>query len=78
MQDPQALRDLAKRCRKRAKISAEREVIEQLCLWATELADAADENSERLSGSGSGSVSMWGAQSRAVATEKKRASGPLH
>lgn len=43
MQDPQALRDLAKRCRTRAKISAEREVIKQLYLWASELADAADE-----------------------------------
>lgn len=43
MQDPQALRDLAERCRKRAKISLEREVIEQLYLWASELADAADE-----------------------------------
>ena len=43
MQDPQALRDLAERCRKRAKISLKREVIEQLYLWASELADAADE-----------------------------------
>ncbi len=43
MQDPQALRDLAERCRKRAKISLERAVIEQLYLWASELADAADE-----------------------------------
>lgn len=43
MQDAQALRDLAERCRKRAKISVEREAIEQLQLWASELADAADE-----------------------------------
>jgi hypothetical protein len=43
MQDPQALRDLAERCRKRAKISLGREAIEQLYLWASELADAADE-----------------------------------
>jgi hypothetical protein len=43
MQDPQALRNLAERCRKRAKISVEGEVIEQLYLWAGELADAADQ-----------------------------------
>jgi hypothetical protein len=43
MQDPQALRELAKRCRKRAKISVKREIIEQLYLWASELTDAADE-----------------------------------
>ena len=43
MQDPQALRDLAERCRRRANVSLEREVVEQLYLWARELADAADQ-----------------------------------
>ena len=47
MQDPQTLRDLAERCRKRAKVSVDREVIEQLYLWASELDDAADKIERR-------------------------------
>ena len=43
MQHPQALRDLAKRCRRRANVSLEREVVEQLYLWARELANAANQ-----------------------------------
>ena len=43
MHDPREFRDLARKCRERAKCSMEPDVIEQLRRWATELADAADE-----------------------------------
>ena len=43
MQDPQGFRDLAKKCRERQKAAMEPDVIDQLRLWAVELADRADE-----------------------------------
>jgi hypothetical protein len=43
MRDPQELRSLARRCRRRARSSIDPEVIVQLRSWAVELADAADE-----------------------------------
>jgi hypothetical protein len=43
MHDPQELRSLARRCRRRARSSIDPEVIIQLRSWAVELADAADE-----------------------------------
>jgi hypothetical protein len=62
MQDPHTLRDLAKRCRSLAMTSMERGVIEQLRLWAIELADAADE------------VERSAAQQRSVIMLRKRIS----
>jgi hypothetical protein len=42
MYDPNTLRELARRCRERAKSSTDPVTIEQLRCWAAELADAAD------------------------------------
>lgn len=42
MRDPQEFRSLARSCRERAKCSIDPDAIEQLRLWALELADEAD------------------------------------
>jgi hypothetical protein len=42
MQDPNRLREQARRCRFLAKTAIEPEVIEQLRVWSVELADEAD------------------------------------
>jgi hypothetical protein len=42
MQDPNQLREQARKCRVLAKAAIEPEVIEQLRLWSVELADEAD------------------------------------
>jgi hypothetical protein len=42
MDNPQKLRDLARRCRVMAATAIKPSVINQLWLWAVELADAAD------------------------------------
>jgi hypothetical protein len=49
MRDPQEFRELARRCREHARSSIDPDVLEQLRLWAAELADVADEI-ERSSG----------------------------
>ena len=46
--DPQELRELARRCRERAKFSIDAAAIEQLRRWAVELADAADESEREV------------------------------
>jgi len=46
VRDPQEARDPARECRERAKTAIEPDVIDQLRLWAVELADQAD-NIER-------------------------------
>jgi hypothetical protein len=46
--DPRKLRALARGCRELAKTAIVPANIEQLKLWATELADAADEIERRL------------------------------
>ena len=43
MRDPQEFRNLSKECRERQKSAMEPDVIDQLRLWAVELADRADE-----------------------------------
>ena len=43
MRDPQECRRLSRQCRERAKTAIERDIIDQLRLWAVELADQADE-----------------------------------
>lgn len=43
MHDPKEFRDLARRCRERAKHSLNPDAVSQLRRWAAELADAADE-----------------------------------
>ena len=43
MRDPQELRSLARNCRELAKASIDRGAIEQLRIWAAELADEADQ-----------------------------------
>ena len=43
MNDPTSLREQAKRCRTLSKITTELEVIEQLRVWAVELAEEADQ-----------------------------------
>jgi hypothetical protein len=43
MHDPSSLREQARRCRALAKTAAEPEVIEQLRVWAVELAEDADQ-----------------------------------
>lgn len=43
MHDPKEFRDLARRCRERAKHSFNPDAVSQLRHWAAELADAADE-----------------------------------
>ena len=43
MHDPRSLREQARRCRALAKTAAEPEVIEQLRVWAVELAEEADQ-----------------------------------
>jgi hypothetical protein len=48
MRDPQGLRELARCCRERARNSLDPGAIDQLRLWAIELADAADEIERRL------------------------------
>ena len=47
MRDPQEARDLARECRERAKMATESDVIDQLRLWAVELADQANEIERR-------------------------------
>jgi hypothetical protein len=42
MQDPNHLREQARRCRSLAKSAIEPELIEQLRVWSIELADEAD------------------------------------
>jgi hypothetical protein len=42
MHDPRSLREQARRCRALAKTAVEPEVIEQLRVWAVELAEEAD------------------------------------
>jgi len=43
MHDPQSLREQARRCRALSKTAVEAEVIEQLRVWAVELATEADQ-----------------------------------
>jgi hypothetical protein len=43
MRDAREARDLARECRERAMIAIEPDVIDQLRLWAVELADQADD-----------------------------------
>jgi hypothetical protein len=43
MQDPSALREQARRCRALSKAAVEPEVIEQLRVWAVELAEEAEQ-----------------------------------
>jgi hypothetical protein len=43
MHDAQSLREQAKRCRTLSKITTEPEVIEQLRVWAVELAEKAEQ-----------------------------------
>jgi len=50
MRDPQEARDLARECRERAKTATEPDVIDQLRLWAVELADQADDIERRSEG----------------------------
>jgi hypothetical protein len=47
MDDPQELRDLARKCRMLTNISLKPSVNKQLWLWAAELADYADEIERR-------------------------------
>jgi hypothetical protein len=47
MLDPRDARDVAIECRARVKTAIEPDVIDQLRLWAVELADDADRRSER-------------------------------
>jgi hypothetical protein len=47
MRDPQEARYLARECRERAKTAREPGVIDQLRLWAVELADEADDIERR-------------------------------
>jgi hypothetical protein len=42
MQDPNSLREQARRCRVLSRIAVEPEVIEQLRVWSVELAEEAD------------------------------------
>jgi hypothetical protein len=52
MRDSHDVRDLARECRERAMTAIEPDVIDQLRLWAVELADEADDI-ERSAESGS-------------------------
>ena len=47
MRDPDYWREQARRCRVRLKSAVEPEVIDQLRVWAVELADQADEAEPR-------------------------------
>ena len=47
MNDPTSLREEAKRCRTLSKIATEPDVIEQLRVWAVELAEEADQTEWR-------------------------------
>ena len=58
MRDPHEVRDLARECRERAKTAIEPDVIDQLRLWAVELADEADDI-ERCAESGSAEETHW-------------------
>jgi hypothetical protein len=58
MRDPHEVRDLARECRERAKTAIEPDVIDQLCRWAVELADEADDI-ERSAESGSAEEKYW-------------------
>ncbi len=58
MLDPHEVRDLAQECRERAKTAIEPDVIDQLRLWAVELADQADDI-ERSAESGSAEETHW-------------------
>ena len=50
MRDPQEARDLARECRDRVKTAIEPDVIDQLRLWAVELAEEADDIERRSEG----------------------------
>jgi hypothetical protein len=50
MRDPQEARDLARECRERVKTAIEPDVIDQLRLWAVELAEEADDIERRSEG----------------------------
>jgi hypothetical protein len=43
MQDPSSLREQARRCRALSKTAIEPDVVEQLRVWAVELAEEADQ-----------------------------------
>jgi len=58
MRDPHEVRDLARECRERAKTAIQPDVIDQLRLWAVELADQADDI-ERSADSGSAEETHW-------------------
>ena len=58
MHDPQGVRNFARECRERAKTAIEPDVIDQLRLWAVELADEADDI-ERCAESGSAEEAHW-------------------
>jgi hypothetical protein len=58
MRDPHDVRDLARECRERAKTAIEPDVIDQLRLWAVELADQADDI-ERGAEGGSEEEAHW-------------------
>ena len=50
MHDPISLREQARRCRTLAKTAVEPEVIEQLQVWAVELAEEAEQTRWRAAG----------------------------
>jgi hypothetical protein len=54
MQDPNQLREQARRCRVLAKTAIEPEVIEQLRVWSVELADEADAAERRAAAENQG------------------------
>ena len=58
MRDPQEARDLARECRERAKTAIKQDVIDQLRIWAVDLADEADDL-ERSAESGSAEETHW-------------------
>ena len=65
MHDPSSLREQARRCRALAKTAVEPEVIEQLRVWAVELAEEADQvewgaGQEEKTIFWSSSLSDWG------------------
>jgi hypothetical protein len=54
MRDPNKFRALSRKCRERAKAVIEADIIDQLRLWAVELADEADEIDQRADSISSG------------------------
>ena len=56
MRDPQECRSLSRKCRERAKTAIDRDIIDQLRLWAVELADQADEIERRSKDTPSGAI----------------------